>query len=59
MCRAMEEMRNQSFKEGETKKARTIALGLLKDGTLPIEKISALAGIPLEEVKKLSAELQS
>ena len=59
MCRAIEEMRNQSFKEGEAKTKKANAIALLKDGTLSIDRISTIIGIPLEEVKKLSAELQS
>ena len=59
MCRAMEEMRNQSFKEGEAKNKRTIALRMIKAGKYALDEISAISGLPLEEVKKLSAELQS
>ena len=71
MCRAMEEMRNQSFKEGEArgiakgeargeaKNKRTIALRMINAGKYALDEISAISGLPLEEVKKLSAELQS
>ena len=55
MCRSIEEMRNQSFKNAK----KEAAVALLKDGKYSVERISTLMDLPLEEVKKLSEELQS
>ncbi len=51
MCRAMEDMRNQTLHEGMVEVARK----LLSDGTLTIEKIAECVGLTLDEVKKLQA----
>lgn len=51
MCRAMEEMRSQTLREGMVE----VAKRLLSDGTLSLEKIAECVGLPLDEVKKLSA----
>ena len=67
MCKAMEDMRNESIKVGikegikegikkgtqETMKAT--AERMLADGNLALEKIAEYAGLPLAEVKKLQA----
>lgn len=52
MCRAMEDMRNQTLKEGAISSAKR----MLADGILTLEKIAEYAGLPLDEVKKLKAE---
>ena len=52
MCRAMEDMRNQTLKEGAINSAKR----MLADGILTLEKIAEYAGPPLDEVKKLKAE---
>ncbi len=52
MCRAMEDMRNQTLKEGAINSAKR----MLADGILTLEKIAEYAGLPLDEVKKLNAE---
>lgn len=52
MCRAMEEMRNQTLKEGAINSAKR----MLADGILTLEKIAEYAGLPLDEVKKLKVE---
>ena len=51
MCRAMEDMRDQTLKEG----MREVAKKLLTDGTLTLEKIAECVGLSLDEVKKLQA----
>lgn len=51
MCRAMEEMRNQTLREGMI----AVALRMLKAGKYALEEIAAISGLPLEEIKKLSA----
>ena len=50
MCKVMEDMRNQTLKEGMTE----VALRMLTDGTLSLEKIAEYSGLSIEEVKKLS-----
>ena len=52
MCKAMEDMRNQTLKEGMV----NVAKRMLADGTLTMEKIAEYAGLSLDEVKKLKAE---
>ena len=52
MCQAMEDMRNQTLKEGAINSAKR----MLEDGILTLEKIAEYAGLPLDEVKKLKAE---
>ena len=52
MCRAMEDMRNQTLKEGAVNSAKR----MLADGILTLEKIAEYAGLPLDEVKKLKAK---
>ena len=52
MCRAMEDMRNQTLKEGAINSAKR----MLADGILTLEKIAEYAGLPLDEVKKLKAK---
>lgn len=51
MCKAMEDMRNQALREGLVE----VAKKLLSDGTLTLDKIAECVGLPLEEIKKLSA----
>ena len=52
MCKAMEDMRNQTLKEGMI----NVAKRMLADGTLTLEKIAEYAGLSLDEVKKLKAD---
>ncbi len=52
MCKAMEDMRKESLKEGAINTAKR----MLADGILTLEKIAEYAGLSLEEVKKLKAE---
>ena len=49
MCRAMEDMRNQTLREGMIE----VAKKLLTDGTLTLEKIAECVGLSLDEVKSL------
>ena len=51
MCRAMEDMRNQTLREGMIE----VAKKLLTDGTLTLEKIAECVGLSLDEVKKIQA----
>ena len=50
MCKTMEDMRNQTLKEAMTE----VALRMLADGALSLEKIAEYSGLSIEEVKKLN-----
>ena len=56
MCRIMEDMSNESLKEGIQEEKRMAVLRMLSDGMLTLEKIAEYAGIPLGEVEKLKTE---
>lgn len=49
MCKAMEDMRNQTLKDGMT----DVAKRMLADGTLSLEKIAEYSGLSIEEVEAL------
>ena len=59
MCKAMEDMRNESLqegvKEGKKEEKRSTVLRMLEIGKYALEEISEIAGLPLDEVKKLQA----
>lgn len=55
MSRIMEDMRNESLKEGIKEGAVSTAKRMLADGLLSLEKIAEYAGLSLDEVKKLKA----
>lgn len=55
MCKVMEDMRNESLQEGIKEGTRKVAKRMLADGSLTLEQIAALSGLPLDEVKKLQA----
>ena len=50
MCKAMEDMRNETIKETSVASAKR----MLKDGFLSLEKIAEYTGLFLEEVRELS-----
>ena len=52
MCRAMEDMRNQTLKEG----MKEVALRMLAAGKYALEEIVNISGLSLDEVKKLKDE---
>ena len=52
MCQAMEDVRNQTLKEGAVNSAKR----MLADGILTLEKIAEYAGLSLVEVKTLQTE---
>lgn len=55
MCKAMEDMRKESLKEGIKEGAISAAKKMLADGTITLEKIAEFVGLSIEEVKKLKA----
>ena len=52
MCRAMEDMRNQTLKEGMI----NVAKKMLEDGTIRLEKIAEFVGLSVDEVRKLKID---
>ena len=52
MCRAMEDMGNQTLKEG----MKEVALRMLAAGKYALEEIVNISGLSLEEVKQLKAD---
>lgn len=52
MCRAMEDMRNQTLKE----RMKEVALRMPAAGKYALEEIVNISGLSLEEVKKLKAD---
>ena len=52
MCRAMEDMRNQTLKEG----MKEVALRMLVAGKYALEEIVNISGLSLEEVKQLKVD---
>lgn len=48
MCKALEEMRDDV--------RISIALEMIKDGTIPMEKIAQFSGLPLEKVRELASK---
>ena len=59
MCRAMEDMRNESWREGMQRgmqhSMEKTALRMLGTGKYGLREVAAISGLPLEEVKKLQA----
>ena len=55
MCRIMEDMRNESLKEGIKEGAISTAKKMLADGTIALEKIAEFVGLSIDEVKKIKA----
>lgn len=56
MCRIMEDMRNESLKEGIQEEKKMTVFRMLEAGKYLPEEIANISGLPLEEVKKLKAE---
>ncbi len=52
MCRAMEDMRNQTLKEG----MKEVAFRMLAAGKYALEETVNISGLSLEEVKQLKAD---
>lgn len=59
MCKVVEDKRNESLQEGikagRKEEKLAVAKRMLADGSLTLEQIAALSGLPLDEVKKLQA----
>lgn len=63
MCRTMEDMRNESLregmeqgiKEGIKEEKRLTVLRMLEIGKYTLEEVASISGLPLGEVKELQA----
>ena len=55
MCKVMEDMRNESLKEGIREGMKAAALRMLDAGKYALEEIAEISGLPLDDVKKLRA----
>ena len=59
MCKVLEDMcireRNEGIQQGLQEGMRTMALRMVSDGTLALEKIAEISGLTLDEVKNLQA----
>ena len=53
MCKAMEDMRNESLREGMREGMRKVALRMLQAGKYALEEVAEISGLSLDEVKKL------
>ena len=56
MCRAMEDMRNQTLKEGMKEERKSVARRMLAAGQYTLEEIVHISGLSLEEVEQLNAD---
>ena len=56
MCRIMEDMRNESLKEGIQEEKRMTVIRMLEAGKYLLEEIANISGLSLEEVSQLKAE---
>ena len=56
MCRAMEDMRNESLQEGIREGMKATARRMLAAGKYALEEIVNISGLSLEEVKQLKAD---
>jgi predicted HTH domain antitoxin len=48
----------EGLAKGQKAKEKELIVELLKEGTLSVEKIAAVAKVPVERVKKLAKELK-
>ncbi len=56
MCRIMEDMRNESLKEGIQEEKKMTVFRMLEAGKYLLEEIANISGLSLEEVNQLKAE---
>ena len=56
MCRIMEDMRNESLKEGIQEEKKMTVLRMLEAGKYVLEEIASISGLSIDEVKKLKAD---
>ena len=56
MCKAMEDMRNESLQEGIREGMKATARRMLAAGKYALEEIVNISGLSLDEVKQLKAD---
>lgn len=56
MCKIMEDMRNESLKEGIKEGAISTARRMIAAGKYVLEEIANISGLSLDEVKQLQAD---
>ena len=57
MCEEMEKLRAEGKAEGITEGKKEMAMNLLKDGELPVEKIAAAAGLSVDEIEDIKKNI--
>lgn len=57
MCQILEEMRNESMEEGRKAGIRETARRMLLTGKYSLEEITAVSGIPAEELRQIKMKL--
>lgn len=61
MCEEMEKLRAEGKAEGRAEGIaevkREMAMNLLKNGELPVEKIAAAAGLSVEEIEEMKKNI--
>lgn len=55
MSKIIEDMRLQSYREGQEENKKETALRMLEVGKYSLDEISTISGLSLDEVKDLSA----
>ena len=56
MCKVMEDMRNESLKQGMKQGMKEVALRMLATGKYALDEIVTISGLSLEEVKQLKGD---
>ncbi len=56
MCKVMEDMRNESLKEGEKRGEQNMVLRMLQAGKYTLEEIAELSCLSLDDVRRLQIE---
>ena len=59
MCKIIEDMRKEERAEARVEERTEVALRMLKDGTLLLDKIAQFANLPLEEIAQLKKKVLS
>ncbi|MCM1467992.1 MAG: hypothetical protein NC086_07570, partial [Alistipes sp.] len=54
-----QEKYEQGYDEGDRKRAILVAMNMLQDGDLPLEKIATYTGLTLEQVLELHNEIKN
>ena len=57
MCRIVEEYGDERAAEAKTEVRKEFVEDLLRDGSLSVERISAVAKVPLEQVRQIAEKL--